>query len=112
MSEASTMQPTAEEASTHVATCQLDRGASPAVALVEAVASFTGRRPEDLAPLERTVDSDALNDLVRSGRESDAGTEGHLIFTYADCTVTVDSDGTVVLLGEADDDALARDAGL
>lgn len=95
MSDASSTQSTA-------ATDKLDGDRPPAVAVAEAVASFTGRPPAELRPVEDAVDADALNDLVRSWRECDAEVDGSLVFTDGGCTVTVHSDGDIVVVGEAD----------
>lgn len=57
----------------------------PAVTIVEAVAAATGRLATDLPPLQHTVDSDALEVLLRSESASPIT----ITFTYADTTVSV-----------------------
>lgn len=63
----------------------------PSVTIVEAVAAATDRTPTELPPLQRYVDSDALDTLVTRG-ESAAVT---VTFDYAGTTVVVKGDGTI-----------------
>lgn len=60
-------------------------GEHPAVTIVEAVADATGRQATALPPLQHTVDSDALEALLRS----DSSSPITITFTYADTTVSV-----------------------
>ena len=67
----------------------------PSVAVVEALSDYTGLDPTDLPTLNDSIDPDALDALcsdTRSDRESPT-----VSFAYADQTVTVLGDGTVIL---------------
>lgn len=63
----------------------------PSVALVTAVADYTGVRPVDLPPLRYEVDPEAIDDLFDSTRSS----ERRLAISYAGVRVTVSDDGTI-----------------
>lgn len=60
-------------------------------AIVSEVATREGVEPTDLPPLARTIDPDALRDVVDSGR----GGSVSVRFSYEGYDVTVDSDGDV-----------------
>lgn len=68
----------------------------PSVQIVERVAAAKGISPEKLAPLYDIIDTDALNTLFRSERDSDAGI-GHVQFQYEGHTIVVASDGGIEL---------------
>lgn len=57
--------------------------------IVLTVAAYSNRATDDLPPLFRTLDPDALDALV------DSIDDGRLTFPYADHLVTVLADGTV-----------------
>jgi len=66
---------------------------SPATAVAEAVAAATGRGASELAPLQRTVDADALDRLLDGDSNApgaDGGSSIVVSFTYEDVTVHVD----------------------
>jgi hypothetical protein len=65
---------------------------SPTAAVVAAVAGLTGRTKSTLPPLYDAVDTEAVNELVTSGRE---GTR--VAFSYVGTEVVVDAGGTVVV---------------
>lgn len=67
-----------------------DRSQRPSVAVVEAVADATGRGTTTLDPIQNSIDSDALDALVRSA--ADGPTYVRVTFAYADVTVTFESD--------------------
>lgn len=69
----------------------------PSAAVVEAVASVTGRDELDLPPLQDAVDVDALDTVVasRAATGSDGVDAVTVSFTYADVEVVVDSGGWV-----------------
>jgi hypothetical protein len=64
---------------------------SVSLAVVDAVAAVTGRRPTALPPLADCIETDALDALF--GSPPDATTTRLLTFRYAGCTVTVGGDG-------------------
>lgn len=47
----------------------IDKGESPSVAILRAVAAVSGRRIEDLDPLGQTVDTDAVDGLLQGGSD-------------------------------------------
>jgi hypothetical protein len=63
----------------------------PTVGVVEAVAAATDRDPGSLPQLGHVVDPDAIDDLLASDPDVE------IDFEYADTTVTVYGDGTVVV---------------
>lgn len=65
------------------------------MAIVETVASATGREPTDLPPLHRTVDPDVLDALLTggSGRDRDV----RVSFEYDGVAVTAGSDGDLAI---------------
>lgn len=68
---------------------------APSTAVVEAVADVVGREPETLPTLYDVVETDGLDELLRSG---DPELDGPSVtFWYADTLVTVYSDGVVVV---------------
>jgi len=70
-----------------------DDAVSPSVGIIEAVAAATAQHPTDLPPLQRHIDTDALDSLLR--------TEGpgvvRLSFRYATVEVMAASDGALVV---------------
>lgn len=68
----------------------------PSIAVVEAVAAATGRKPTDICSLHSTLDPDALDSLLRANRESAEDAHVTLSFSYAGQDVTVRSDGLVI----------------
>ena len=65
----------------------------PSIALIEAIASATGRDPLDMPPLSEEVDPDALDALVTTGNGSPGTVE--VTFTYDGTEVHLDSKGVV-----------------
>jgi len=63
----------------------------PSMAIVQAVATATDRTMTDLPPLQRTIDSDALDTLFIQGDPSSVAVS----FDYADTTVWVYGDGSI-----------------
>lgn len=74
---------------------------APSQRVIHAVADATGRPPLELPPLYETVDPDALDAIAESW------THGVLRFSYAGCTVTVESPDEVHVTRED----LERDGG-
>jgi hypothetical protein len=72
-----------------------EQSVQPSIAVVEAVATATGRDPTALPPLHATVETDSLDTLVTGARASDETIR--LTFDYAGTTVVVDTgDGVCV----------------
>lgn len=65
-------------------------GESPSMTIVDAVAATTGLDPLDLPPLQRYVDTDALNTLVENGESGD-GAVLNLSFWYGGLEIVADS---------------------
>ncbi|MWV65492.1 hypothetical protein GRS48_11785 [Halorubrum sp. JWXQ-INN 858] len=74
---------------------------SPSVAVIETVASIDERSVTALPPLSRSVDPDALDELVRSGATTTAPTTAIdrivVSFRYARYEVVVTGSGTVTV---------------
>ncbi|OTF01686.1 HalOD1 output domain-containing protein [Halorubrum sp. SD683] len=64
---------------------------TPSIAVVEAVAAATDRDPRKMPPIQRAVDTDALDALLTAGK----GSSLRVSFEYLDATVTVHPDGTI-----------------
>lgn len=61
-----------------------------------------GADSSGLPPLYTVVDTDAIESLFRSPG-SGGRTSGYVQFRYADCTVTVESDGRILVQQETDE---------
>ncbi|WP_277555700.1 HalOD1 output domain-containing protein [Halobaculum limi] len=68
---------------------------TPSIAVIEAVAIAADREPTALDPLQGAVDTDALNTLLTPARVTRGITT--VSFEFAGRTVTVQSDGEVVV---------------
>ncbi|GAB3691787.1 hypothetical protein GCM10028857_29610 [Salinarchaeum chitinilyticum] len=68
--------------------------APPSLAVATAIADATGSDPTTMAPLYETVDTDALNRLLRT----DASVE--IVFEYEGHAVEVQGDGGVTVDGD------------
>lgn len=68
---------------------------STAVQIVIAVATVEGVEPAELEPLEYTVDTDALDILLRSlaGRDGRSGGRGRISFSFCGYEIVVAADG-------------------
>ncbi|SFC33886.1 hypothetical protein SAMN05444422_10783 [Halobiforma haloterrestris] len=69
---------------------------SVVVAVVETVATVVDRDPLELPPLFESVDTEALETLVRSSPRN-RETSLEVTFSYMDCPVTVSARGDVVV---------------
>lgn len=69
----------------------------PSVAIVEAVAAVTNHPVTELPPLQRAIDTDALDTLL-TGRTASVT----ISFQYADATVRVDGNGGITVHVEGD----------
>ncbi|EMA59365.1 hypothetical protein C469_12071 [Halorubrum lipolyticum DSM 21995] len=81
-----------------------DDSGSPSTAVVEAVATATGRDPLEMPPLYDTLDVDALDGLLTADRTGDDGTVA-VSFRYDGAYVWVDSGGAI----EVDPDAASSE---
>jgi len=63
----------------------------PSVAVVEAVAAVTNETVTDLPPLQKAVDADALDNVMRSS----AGANVRVSFPYAGVSVVLSGDGHI-----------------
>ncbi|MFB6170967.1 MAG: HalOD1 output domain-containing protein [Haloarculaceae archaeon] len=75
----------------------------PSTAVVEAVAAATGRRIDDLPPLQETVNADSLDELL-TGEARGSDGELTVTFTYVGVDVVVSRDGTVAVHPDSTDD--------
>jgi len=67
---------------------------TPSTAIVDAIATTTGREPTSMPPLQRYVDPDALDALLAPGRNGRNNRVG-VSFQYDGLPVAVDSDGGI-----------------
>ena len=74
-------------------------GVTPTQAVTEAVADFHDCHPTELPPLNEVLDPDALDLLFADDLSGRSRRGGHLVFHYADCTVTVFCTGKIVVYG-------------
>lgn len=65
--------------------------------VVETVAEFSGKAPEELEPLYTRIDTDALNKLFRPVDDGSSRTGGKVEFPFDDYFVTVHADGRIVV---------------
>lgn len=68
-------------------------GESVITSVIVSVAAVSGAKPTALPPLQRTLDTDALEAVVGSAREAD--THLTVTFGYAGYRVSVDTDGSI-----------------
>lgn len=77
---------------------EFDKEHGPSVTVVGLVCSALDRAITDLPPLNDAVDPDALDTLFQNEDPDRKETRRLLEFSYADCTVRVESDGYVVVV--------------
>ncbi|WP_396613858.1 HalOD1 output domain-containing protein (plasmid) [Haloferax sp. S1W] len=70
---------------------------SPSIAVIETVAIAANREPTALEPLHKTVDPDALNELLDSRRFHSTDGVTTVSFVFAGYDVTVQNNGMVVV---------------
>lgn len=70
---------------------------APSTAVIEAVAIAANREPTTLEPLEETISTDALNALLAPRKDHSADGITTVSFEFAGQTVTVQSNGAVVV---------------
>lgn len=83
--------------------------APPSTVVPNAVAEITGREVDELRPLHRVLDPDALDALLDSRRVA-AADDVEVSFTYAGVGVTASSSGVVVLDPVDREECADRDA--
>lgn len=71
-------------------TYELGSDESPSLAVVQAVATLTGRSVRTLPPLGERIDPDSLDGLVMEGDTSEC------TFRYAGCLVSVSQERVIV----------------
>jgi hypothetical protein len=74
---------------------------SPSVSLVHALAAVGDAPLHELPPLQHLFDVDALDTLLQTAAAS--GADVSVSFTYEGVELSVESDGTVRIEGEADE---------
>ena len=82
-----------ELGSEHRARCDLGSGESVTTSVIVSVAAVSGAEPTALPPLQRTVDTDALEAVVGSAHEAE--TDLSVSFGYAGYRVSVETDGSI-----------------
>ena len=70
-------------------------GRSLFVGIVRRVAEIRGVEPSELPPMGEQIDLDALDRVFVDQSASAGEARGTLSFTYAECEVRVNADGTV-----------------
>lgn len=80
-----------------LASCDLTDPDSVVTAIVTSVAQLRGEGPESLEPLDGTVDSDALAELFTPSLSGEERGPGRVDFVYAGCSVTLTSEGEVIV---------------
>jgi len=70
--------------------------AALSIAVIEAVASVSGRDPIDIEPLHRYVDPDALDEIFDRG-DATASARGRISFPLEEYLVVVYSDGEILV---------------
>ena len=69
----------------------------PSIAIIETVAIAANREPTGLEPLHETVDSDALDTLIRSVGTNSSDGDATVTFGFDGHEVTVQCGGSVVV---------------
>jgi len=70
--------------------------AALSIAVIEAVASVSGRDPLEIEPLSRYVDPDALDDIIERD-EAPSTARGRISFPLEEYLVEVHSDGEILV---------------
>jgi len=70
--------------------------AALSIAVIEAVASVSGRDPIEIEPLNRYVDPDALDEIFDRG-DAAASAHGRISFPLEEYHVVVHSDGEILV---------------
>lgn len=91
-------QPEPEGTDRLLSSCDLSDPDSVVTGIVATVAQLRDEGPESLEPLDQVVDSDALAQLFTTSFSGQARGPGRVDFTYAGCSVTLTSDGEIVVM--------------
>ena len=86
-----------EESDRLLSSCDPTEPDSVVTTVVTTVAHLRGERPEALEPLDDSIDSDALTELFTPAVSGERRGPGRVDFTYAGCSVTLTSDGEVLV---------------
>lgn len=70
-----------------------DDAVSPSIGIIEAVAAATAQHPTDLPPLQRHIDTDTLDSLLRTGGSGVV----RISFRYDTVEIMAASDGALVV---------------
>ena len=70
---------------------------TPSEAVISTVAVATEQNPADIPSLYSAIDPDALDALCTSTNARPVSPDGCVRFEYADCRVTVENQGTVLV---------------
>lgn len=70
---------------------------APSTAVIETVSIAANTDPSTIEPLYRSVDPDALDDLVRSDGTTSTNSATTVSFTFVEYEVSVQSNGTVAV---------------
>lgn len=65
--------------------------------IVSGLAEATGKAPEDVAPLHRSVDTDALESLFGTRLTGDRRSAGMVTVVHDGCLVWIHGDGRIVV---------------
>lgn len=76
---------------------------APSTAVVETVSIATDTDPATIEPLYESVDPDALDEFIRSHGTSSIDSDTTASFTFAGYTVSIRSNGTVVVCPTEED---------
>lgn len=77
----------------HRTRCDIGSGQPVTTSVIVSVAAVAGAEPTALPPLQRALDTDALEAVVRSAHEAD--TELTVSFEYAGYHVSIATDGSI-----------------
>lgn len=80
-----------------LSSCDPTEPDSVVTTIVTSVAQLRDERAESLEPLDASIDSDALAELFTPALSGDHRGPGRVDFTYAGCSVTLTSDGQIVV---------------
>lgn len=68
---------------------------SVSVAVVRTVSAYTGRELEELPPLSRTIDPEALDEVIEPMLDDPAVVNTEVTFDYSGLRITVSSSGAM-----------------
>lgn len=68
---------------------EIEQDESVSTAVVRGVSALDGRDPQSLPPLDRVLDTDALDTLFSPRADGTKRTGGRLSFVYSNCQITL-----------------------